>query len=67
MCEIHAFVLKNGRKEKIFESVNLVETEGDEVSLVNIFGEQKTFKGRFKNLDNNNRMILFEPIQENMR
>jgi len=62
MCEIHAFVVKDGQKEKVFESVNLVKTEGDEVSLVNIYGEEKTFKAKFKSYDNHNRMILFEPL-----
>ena len=62
MCEIHAFVIADDRKEKIFESVNIVKTEGDQVELINIYGEQKTITAKFKGYDNSNRMILFEPV-----
>jgi len=62
MCEIHVFISKDGKNQKVFESVNLVKTEGDEVELINIYGEQKTIKAKFKGYDNNNRMILFEPL-----
>lgn len=63
MCEAHAFVLNNdGREEKILESVDLVEFEGDEVKLVNIFGEQKTLKARLKSYNNSEGKILFEPL-----
>lgn len=61
MCEAHAFILKDGKEEKILESVDLVELEDDEVKLVSIFGEQKTFKGRLRLYDNTKGMILFEP------
>ena len=40
MCEAHAFILKDGTEEQILESVDEVEVIGDEVRLVNIFGEQ---------------------------
>lgn len=51
MCEAHAFILKNGEEEKVLESVDVVELEGDEVKLVSIFGEQKTLKARLKLYD----------------
>ena len=62
MCEAHAFILKDGEEEKILESVDLVELEGDEVRLVSIFGEQKTLKARLKLYDNTKRKIIFEPL-----
>ncbi len=62
MCEAHAFILKNGKEEKIMESVDLVELEGDEVKLVNIFGEQKTLKANLKLYNNSEGKIIFEPI-----
>jgi len=61
MCEAHAYILKDGKEEKILESVDLVELEDDEVKLVSIFGEQKIFKGRLRLYDNAKGMILFEP------
>jgi len=60
MCEAHAFLLKNGKEEKVLESVDLVELQSDTVKLVNIFGEQKILKARFKIYDNTNQNILFE-------
>jgi predicted RNA-binding protein len=62
MCEAHAFILKDGEEEKVLESVDLVELEGDEVKLVSIFGEQKIFKARLKLYDNTKRKIVFEPL-----
>ena len=62
MCEAHAFIIKNGKEEKIMESVDRVELEGDEVKLVNIFGEQKTLKANLKLYNNSERKIIFEPV-----
>lgn len=62
MCEAHAFVLRNGKEEKILENVDIVEFQGDEVKLVNIFGEQKTLKARLKQYNNTKRKIVFESL-----
>ncbi len=62
MCEANAFILKDGEEEMFLESVDLVKLEGDEINLVSIFGEQKTFKGQLKLYDNTNRKIVFEPL-----
>jgi predicted RNA-binding protein len=62
MCEAHAFLLKDGEPELILENVDIVECEGDEARLVNIFGEQKTLHARLKSYHNTERRILFEPV-----
>ena len=62
MCEAHAFILKNGKEEMIMKSVDVVELEGDEVKLVNIFGEQKTLKASLKLYSNSKGKIVFEPL-----
>ena len=62
MCEAHAFILKNGEEDKVMESVDVVELEGDEVKLVSIFGEQKTLKARLKVYDNTKSRIVFEEL-----
>lgn len=62
MCEIHAFVISDDRKEKIFESVNRVKTSGDEISLRNIYGEEKIIKARFLEYDMDSRMMLFKAL-----
>jgi predicted RNA-binding protein len=62
MCEAHAFLLKDGKEEKIMESVDQVQMDGDEVKLVNIFGEQKSLKARIRLYSNSEGKILFETL-----
>ena len=62
MCEAHAFIIKDGKEKKVLENVDLVELEGDEVRLINIFGEQKILKAKLKLYNNSEGKILFEPI-----
>ncbi|GEM_PF-170706 len=62
MCEAHAFILKDGKEEKVLENVDLVELEGDDVKLISIFGEQKTLRARLKRYNNTERKILFEAV-----
>jgi len=65
MCEAHAFILKDGKEEKVLESVDVIEFEGDEVKLENIFGEQVVLNGvRFKYYSNKDQKIVFEQIVE---
>ncbi len=64
MCEAHAYLIKDGAEEKIMDSVDLVEFEGDQVRLVNIFGEQKVIKAAFKLYNNTERKILFEALSQ---
>jgi predicted RNA-binding protein len=63
MCEAHAFVLQGGREVKLLESVDELEVHGDEIRLINIFGEQKIIKGKLKSYNNSERKILLEPLQ----
>jgi predicted RNA-binding protein len=62
MCEANAFVLIDGKEEKLLENVDLVSLEGDDVKLVSIFGEQKTLKARLKQYNNTEGKIIFETI-----
>jgi predicted RNA-binding protein len=62
MCEAHAFIMKDGKEEKVLENVDLVELEGDEVRLINIFGEQRILKAKLKLYNNSEGKILFEPV-----
>ncbi|HUV78607.1 MAG TPA: CooT family nickel-binding protein [Desulfobacterales bacterium] len=61
MCEANAYLVKEGQEQLIMESVDIVEPEGDNTwRLVNIFGDQKTVKGRIKGMNLVNHKILFE-------
>jgi len=62
MCEAHAFILKNGKEEKVLDDVDLVELDDGEVKLVSIFGEQKILKAKLKFYNNTEGKILFEPV-----
>jgi predicted RNA-binding protein len=63
MCEAHAYLLKNGVEEVLLENVDQVEVEGDEVRMINIFGEQKILKALIKSYNNTERKILLEAIK----
>ncbi len=60
MCEANAFVLRHGSEEKVLENVDELEVDGDTVSMVNIFGEQKSLRARVKKYDNSEGRIILE-------
>ena len=62
MCDMTAFVVKDGTEEKILESVDLIEAEGDELELSNIFGDRRTLRARLKCFDSSGGKLLFEPL-----
>jgi predicted RNA-binding protein len=62
MCEAHAFILNNDREEMILENVDQVDIDGDEVRIVNIFGEQKILRARIKSYNGTKNKILLEPL-----
>lgn len=63
MCEAHAYLLKDRKEEKILESVDLVELNGDDIHLVNIFGEQKNLRGKLTQYSSREGKIIFEPLE----
>ena len=62
MCEAHAYLLMDETEEKILESVDLIEMDGEDIKMVNIFGEQKTIRGKLTRYDNREGKIIIEPI-----
>jgi predicted RNA-binding protein len=61
MCEANAYLIKEGQEELLMEAVDTVVPEGDDTwRLVNIFGNQKTVKGRIKGMKLVDHKILFE-------
>jgi len=64
MCEAHAYLLKDGAEDKVLESVDVVEFDGEEVRLINIFGEQKILKARLSRYDGRQGKMVFEAIQK---
>lgn len=62
MCEAHAYILRDTIEEKILESVDLMELDGDDIHLINIFGEQKTIRGKLTRYNNREGKIIIEPV-----
>jgi predicted RNA-binding protein len=62
MCEAHAYMLREGREEKVLENVDEVHVEGEEIKMINIFGEQKVLKARIKSYNNTQGRIVLEQI-----
>jgi predicted RNA-binding protein len=62
MCEANAYLLRNGREELILEAVDVLENEGHQVRVANIFGEQKIVKGRIRSMSLVEHKIILEEV-----
>ncbi|RJR52638.1 MAG: CooT family nickel-binding protein [Desulfobacteraceae bacterium] len=62
MCEAAAFLLKDQKEELLLESVDAIETDENNVTLVNIFGERKVMKARVKSFSLVEHKIVLEPL-----
>lgn len=60
MCEANAYVYKDGIEELYLESVDMLVPEEKTVFLKSLFGEQKTFHGRVKEISLLRHRILLE-------
>ena len=61
MCEASVYFRDNGEEELIMESVDVMEPDGDEVwRLTDLFGDQKTVKGRVKEMNLVDHRIFLE-------
>ncbi|MBN1626187.1 MAG: CooT family nickel-binding protein [Deltaproteobacteria bacterium] len=62
MCDSSAYILTDGKETLLLEHIDFIESSGDEVFLIDIFGEEKRIKGRIKSLSLLEHKILFEPL-----
>lgn len=60
MCEANAYVYRDGKEELYLENVDTLVPEGDTIFLRNLFGEQKTFEGRLREISLLKHKILLE-------
>jgi len=61
MCEANAYISRNNKEELILESVDLVKPQDDGgFLLVDIFGSQKTIRGKLKEMNLVDHKIIFE-------
>ena len=62
MCEASAFLVKDNQEQMILESVDSFECDGDQIRLVNIFGEEKRLKARIRSLSLVDHKIILEGL-----
>ncbi len=60
MCEANAYLLKDGQEELILEAVDILEEEGGQIRIANIFGEQKTLKAKIRRMSLVEHKIILE-------
>jgi predicted RNA-binding protein len=60
MCEASAYIYRDGNEELYLDNVDMLVPEGDKIFLRNLFGEQKTFDGRLKEISLLKHKILLE-------
>jgi predicted RNA-binding protein len=60
MCDLKAYVIKQGKEELLLESVNLVRVENNEVVLRNLFGEEKKLIGTVREVSLVKNRVLVE-------
>jgi len=61
MCDINAFILKNGEEVKVMENVDVVTSGDGAFRLQNLFGEEMTVEGRMVAFNNSDKKMVFEP------
>ena len=50
MCDVNAYIFKDGKEELYLENVDVILPEQGKVLLRNLFGEQKVFEGDIKEI-----------------
>jgi predicted RNA-binding protein len=61
MCDLNAVVLKSGKEELILENVDLVKVEDGKIYLRSLFGEERVFEGKLKEVHGTKRKLILEP------
>ena len=59
MCDLKAYVKQNDKEDMILEAVNLIHSEGGEVLVRNLFGEEKKVHGEIREISlAKNRVVI---------
>ena len=62
MCQSSAYMEKEGKNELLMEDVDLFEAGGEEIKLINIFGEEIKVRARIKSLSLVDHKIVLESL-----
>lgn len=60
MCEANAYIFKEGKEELYLENVDVMKPEEGRIYLKNLFGEQKVFEGKIKEISLLKHRIVLE-------
>ena len=60
MCDLKAYIKKQGNEELLLESVNYVHVENGEVVVRNLFGEEKKVRGAVSEVSLTKNRVLVE-------
>jgi predicted RNA-binding protein len=50
MCETNAYVYRDGSEELYLDNVDTIRPEGEGLVLRNLFGEERRFEGRIREI-----------------
>ncbi len=62
MCDLKAYVRKKDKEELLLESVNQVHVDHGEVTLRNLFGDEKKVRGEVREVSLVKSRIVVEEI-----
>ena len=60
MCEANVYIYQNGKEELYLENVDIMRPEEEKIYLKNLFGEQKVFDGKIREISLLNHKIVLE-------
>ncbi|HCC68999.1 MAG TPA: RNA-binding protein [Nitrospiraceae bacterium] len=60
MCEANAYIDRDGKEELYLEGVDIIKLEDGKLYLRNLFGEQKVFEGKIKEISLLRHRIVLE-------
>jgi predicted RNA-binding protein len=61
MCQSTVYILKDNDEEIFFEEIESLENRDGEVTMVSIFGEEKTIRARPRRFSLVDHKIVLEP------
>ncbi|RMG69742.1 MAG: CooT family nickel-binding protein [Nitrospirae bacterium] len=64
MCEANAYIYEDGQERLYLENVDILRPEGNKIFMRNLFGEQKEFEGRIREISLISHKILLEKNKE---
>ncbi len=62
MCDLKAYIKKNGKEELLLDSVNQARAEGEEVLLRNLFGKEKRVHGVLREISLAKNRLIVEQV-----